>query len=166
MQINAKTYVYRSRWTQALLAIAFFGGCSALAVYQALQAPTGLVINGILHLGPTGARVFYWGLAGVGALFVLAGVWMVGNRLAHPQQVVLSADSVTLPFYRRFRPASATVPLAAIESLQTVSVNGQVFLYLYASGLRYTLLRDMFADNAAYDDFVAALQSATGLTLT
>jgi len=72
---------------------------AAAAVFFAFKLDTdrGLIIDGIIHLGVGGARIFYGVLGAFSIAFVVAGIIgvtrMRGGRLA----VELGEDSITMP---------------------------------------------------------------------
>ena len=66
-------YPYKPRPRVMLGCVAFFGLIAAGMTYEAITNDRGLILNGI-PLSPRGATIFYAVVAGVCALFVLAGL--------------------------------------------------------------------------------------------
>src|SRR5687767_2477724 len=91
---------YNPRWGVIIACAAFFGACSAFMAYKAAHNTVGLIINGIITLGPTGATAFYWVIAGLGAGFVLLALLLSARRLSSPQVLEVGTDALLLPHGR------------------------------------------------------------------
>lgn len=117
--------------------------------YKAAHNTVGLIINGIITLGPTGATVFYWIISGLGAGFVLMAILLTVRRIASPQVLELGTDALLLP-YGRFQRQISRIAYAEIQSVSEVQVSGQRFLYVTAGGLRYTITAALFPDRKTY----------------
>jgi len=46
-----------------------------------------------------------------------------------------------------------------MTAIKVIEFQGQVFLYVYADGLRYTIVRDMLPSKTDYDEIFTLLQS-------
>lgn len=108
------------------LIVLMFGGAAAFFAHQASTNDRGLIINGIIHLGPSGADVFYAVLAILSVGFVAIG--LLALRAFHARKslrVVIGKKHVTMP--GRFRAwegfqEDVTVPY---EDLASIAVGPQ-----------------------------------------
>ena len=128
---------------------AFFGVCSAFMAYKAVHNTVGLTINGVITLGPTGATLFYWVIAGLSAGFVLLALLLTAQRISSPQVLEVGTDALFLP-HGRFQRQTSRIAYADIQSVSEVEVSGQRFLYVTADGLRYTITASLFPEADSY----------------
>lgn len=140
---------YNPKWGAILACAAFFGGCSAFMAYKAMHNTVGLIINGIITLGPTGATVFYWVISALSAGFVLMAILLTVRRMASPQVLELGTDALFLP-HGRLQRKTSRIAYADIQSVSEVRVSGQTFLYVTAGGLRYTITASLFPNSESY----------------
>ena len=151
-----KEYAYKPKWTTVFLAGGFFGLCTALFVSLALTDNRGMIINGIIPLSPFGAKVFYWILAAASFAFVIGAGFLAFVRLTNPQRIAVTDDGMLFPA-GRWTGRECHVPFRSVTAVKQVEVHGQVFLYVYAEGLRYTVLRDMLPGKRDFDEIVSLL---------
>jgi hypothetical protein len=142
-------FPYNPKWRVILGGAVFFGVCSAFMAYKAAHNTVGLIINGIITLGPTGATVFYWIIAALGAGFVLLALLLTARRIASPQVLEVGADALLLP-HGRLQRQTSRIAYSDIQSVSEVKVSGQTFLYVIAGGLRYTITASLFPDTGSY----------------
>jgi hypothetical protein len=115
----------------------FFGACAIFMSWMASTNDRGLVLNGLLEFGPQGASVFFWMVAALSFLFVLAAAWIIFSSLVHGiPDVVLGAETISFP---RGFPVKRVFALryAEITGLSRSDVNGQRFLTLHTSGKKH-----------------------------
>ena len=77
-------YPYNPRWQMILFGAAFFGAGGVFMAHKAMHNSAGLIINGIITLGPTGAIVFYWVIAAACGVFVLGSLIFTIRRVVSP----------------------------------------------------------------------------------
>jgi hypothetical protein len=142
-------FAYNPRWTIILGAIVFFGACAAFMGYKAAHNSVGVIINGIITLGPFGATVFYWIIAALGAGFVVVGLLLTVRRIANPQILEMGTDALLLP-HGRFQRLKLRIAYSEIQGASEVEVSGQKFLYVFAGGARFTVTASLFADDESY----------------
>lgn len=63
-------FSYNPKWWAILACFVFFGACSAVMAHKATNNSVGLILNGVITIGATGATVFYWVISALGAGFV------------------------------------------------------------------------------------------------
>ena len=155
MQLPTR-YSYNGSWGRLLWVLLFFGSCSAFMAYTAAHNKAGLIIEGIIRLGPSGAAVFYWVNAALSGAFVLLGLLLMVNRIVNPQFLMLETDALLLPgglFQRR----TSRISYADIQECLEVQIYRQTFLHLAVYGRRFTINAALFphkADYAAVRDFL------------
>lgn len=149
---------YNPKWGVILGCAAFFGACSGFMAHKAAHNTVGLIINGIITLGPTGATVFYWVVSALGACFVLLGIMLAVRRIASPRVLELGADKLLLPF-GRFQRQTVCIAYADIQSVSEARVSGQTFLYVTAGGLKHTITASLFPDMETYSEVREFLMS-------
>ena len=65
--------------------------------YKATHNRVGLIINGIITLGPTGATAFYWGLAAICGMVVPVALLLTLRGLASHQFLEVGRHALLLP---------------------------------------------------------------------
>ena len=132
--------------------ILLFGG-AAIFFASELGTNRGLIINGIIHLGVAGARVFYGvlGLFSVGFVVVAAlGIaGLRGDRLT----VEVGDDEIVMPG-SPLRPRRKAFRYADVTSATLRTINRQEFLTLVDATGKSSLARS-HVGNAAFDTIVA-----------
>ncbi|HXJ56236.1 MAG TPA: hypothetical protein VNU68_06190 [Verrucomicrobiae bacterium] len=127
----------------------FFGACSAFTAHKAAHNTVGLIINGIIALGPSGATLFYWVISALGAGYVLLALLLTARRIASPQILEVGRDALLLP-YGRFQRQMSRIAYSDIQAVSEVQVLGQTFLYVTAGGLRFEITASLFPDSESY----------------
>ena len=133
-------------------AIPFFGAGAALFAFE-LGTNRGLIINGVVHLGVAGARVFYGVLAAVSIAFVVLGLLAIagmrGGRLAVElgEETIVTPGSTLRPRRREFR-------FAEITSATLQRIHRQEFLSFVDARGKGSVARSHVGD-AAFDTIVA-----------
>ena len=139
-------YRYVARLGKMLLVLLFFAGCLAFYVWRAATNDRGLIINGVIELGSSGATLFFATLAAASAGFVLIGLWALAAHFGAPSYLVFDEDALSIP--SRFGRKPRSVPYAAIRSMQLVRIQGQSMLQITTDGRSATLAAIMLASDA------------------
>ncbi|MEP6864120.1 MAG: hypothetical protein ABJE66_26075 [Deltaproteobacteria bacterium] len=131
--------------------ILLFGG-AAIFFASELGTDRGLVINGIIHLGVTGARVFFGMLALFSVGFVVVAALGIaalrGDRLA----VELGDDEIVMPG-SPLRPRTRAFRYSDVTSATLRTVSRQELLQLVDANSKSSLARSHVGD-AAFDKIV------------
>ncbi len=162
MSAIVKQYDYKPKWTIVFLAGGFFALCAVSFIYLALTDDRGAVINGIVRLSPTGAKVFYWVLAALSSGFVVAAALIAYVRLTVTQRIAITTDGILFPA-GGWTSQECYVAFRDIVALKRLEAYGEVFLYVYAGGLRYTVIKGMLPDKGGFEDIVSTLEAQTKL---
>ena len=140
------------------LASAFFGAIAFFMGREAMFNDRGLVINGLIHLGPSGATVFYWCIAAIGGAFVAIGIPALFVGLFSSRQVTLTATEISAPGFGFSRTATV-VKLADIQHLSTQVVQKQRFLNVFHTNGKLTINESFLPSRAAFEELCAAIAS-------
>ena len=117
---EATTIQLHRPYAQTMLAIVMFVGTTVFFAVKASTNERGLIINGIVHLDPGGADVFYAVFALLSAGITVMGI--VGTlRLSAIKEfrILLEEGSITFPAGPLYRVAEVTVPLDRIVAVET-----------------------------------------------
>jgi hypothetical protein len=139
-------YRYVARLGKMLLALLFFAGCLAFYVWRAGTNDRGLIINGLIELGTSGATRFFAAFALASGGFVLIGLWALAAHFRAPSYLVLDETALSIP--SRFGRKPRSVPYAAIRGVRLTRVQGQSMLQITTDGRNATLAAIMLASDA------------------
>ncbi len=103
-------------WLKLLLAIMFFGACTAFYVYRAVTDDRGLILNHLIEFSPQGARQFWWILGGLSFALVALGLIGCVNNLRGKQRIVLGREAISVPRGRWSRE-NVLVPYPQIQAV-------------------------------------------------
>jgi hypothetical protein len=92
-----KEFNYSISPVKMLLPLIMFGVCAGVFFHEAVTNYRGLIINGIIKLDTQGGTIFYYVMAGLSCLFVLAAIWGIINGLTVKQKLVIYSDGLGLP---------------------------------------------------------------------
>jgi len=104
-----------------ILAILMFGGCAVFLYFKATNNDRGLILNGLIEMGPEGADWFYailGILSGGMAAMGLFGTWRISQIKNF--QIDLGRKEMTFPAAPVFRTPVVTVPYDRIDSVELV----------------------------------------------
>jgi len=153
-----KEYKYLPNIITLFIVFCFFVLGFIYAAYLALTKDNAIVINGIIHLSPFGAKVFYWILTGIFCSFVILIVYgsivnvMILNRIA------ITSDGIILPS-GCFPPRESLLTFKEIEVLKIRNNKGQVHLSLYANGRWYKIAQCMLPKKSDFDEILSLLKT-------
>jgi hypothetical protein len=151
-----REYPYRPRWTAIVFAGGFFAACALVLGYRASDNHRGLIINGIIELGPDGATGFYYVLCALSVGFVIGSVFMAYHRLTFQQRLVFGGAAMTVPVSRWSR-ATKQIAYRDMRKMSMTVISGQTFLYVDHLGGRFTIVASMLPSQAAFDEVRALL---------
>ena len=150
------SHPYRPKpWMMALGCI-FFGAIAVFMAREAMFNDRGLVLNGLLHLGTTGATIFYGSVAAVSAVFVAIAIpgFIVG--LTSPHRVTVTDTEVSAPRFGFSRKVT-TVRFADIRDMSLQQVQRQRFLVIVHAGGKLSLIETFLPNREAFDEICLAL---------
>lgn len=157
------SHPYRPKaWVMAA-ASAFFGAGALFMGHEAIVNDRGLVINGLIHLGPDGATVFYWCIAALCAAFVAVGIpaFIVGLLSSH--RVTLTATEISAPRFG-FSRTPTVVKLMDVQNVNLQVVQKQRFLNIYHPSGKLTITESYLPSRAVFEELCSAIVSrAPGL---
>jgi hypothetical protein len=127
----------------------FFAVCALVIAEEAATNDRGLILEGIFRFSPHGATVFYWMLAGLSALFVLAALFLAVARLSTDRYLQLESDAVILP-HGFLQTKLSRVPYSSIATVSEVIVKGQKSLRLHTSSRKYAISASLLPSDHVY----------------
>ena len=148
-----REFPYRAKWTMLVLGICLFGATAAVFWIKAANNTRGVIVNGLIELGPLGATVFYWVLTAVGLLFTAIFLLLVGVRLASVCPLVVTDDGVYVPR----RPLLRRYDFAAfprITALSEQTIQRQRYLYIYHDGGKCSVMASMLPAKGDLDALI------------
>jgi hypothetical protein len=101
--------------------------------------------------------VFYWILAAASATFVIGAAFLAFVRLTTVRRIAITENGMLFPA-GRWTSRECHVPFERVTAVKQLEVSGQVFLHVYADGLRYTVVRDMLPGKGDFEEIVSLLQ--------
>lgn len=144
------TIPLRRPYPEALLALVMFGGCAAFFYFKAVNNDRGLILNGLIEMGPEGADWFYgvMGFLSAGlALMGLLGVWRI-SQIKH-FQIDLGRKDMTLPVGPLFRAPVVTVPYDRIDSVELLGEGEKATVIIREGDQAYSISGRWIADGWA-----------------
>ncbi len=158
MDGDVREYDYRHKWTMIVFCATFFSLCAAVLGVKAANNDRGLVINGLIELGPGGATLFYWVLTALCVGFVVIAALLAYLRLTVRMRLAFGVTGMTVPS-SHWTSEEKEIAYRDIVAVTEATVSGQRFLYVTHPGGKYTILASMLPSKAAFAeirDFLAA----------
>jgi hypothetical protein len=149
-------YQYRPTWTLIVSVAAFFGLAAVVLSSAAMENDRGLIINGIIHLDPEGATVFYWALTACSAGFVVIAAFLARHRFVFRQRLAFGSTGLIVPA-SRWSQEEKEIAYRDISALSEAKISGQRFLYITHSEGKYTINASMLPSKDAYAEFCELL---------
>jgi hypothetical protein len=112
----------RRPYKEAMLALVLFGACAVFFYVKASNNDRGLILNGLIEMGPEAADWFYaiLGILSAGlALMGLFGAWRISQIKNF--QIDLGRKELTFPAAPVFRAPLVTVPYDRIDAVEIVA---------------------------------------------
>lgn len=111
----------RRPYKEAILALVLFGACAVFFYVRATNNDRGLILNGIIEMGPEGADRFYaiLGILSAGmALMGLVGTWRISQ--IKDFHIHLGRKEMTFPAAPLFKTPVVSVPYDRIDAVELV----------------------------------------------
>ena len=143
-----RRYPIRPKTSTLVFVALFFGAGAIFFFWQALNNKRGLVLEGVIHLDPGQARVFYGVFCALSLGFVaLAAVTWITYSGRSPE-VVIDDATITTPGPLWRPDALRTVAFADITSVREQSMNRQHFLTLITPKQKISIVKSHLPDGA------------------
>lgn len=144
------SYAYKPKALSMALGLAFFAVCGVVLVNMARTNTAGLIINGLIDLGPADATLVYWGLASCSAIFCVLALLGIARGLTSAQKLTLGATGIRLP-KSAFSDSLVSVDYAHIRDMERQQIKGQHFLIIHHVHGKTTVTASMLPDQAIFD---------------
>lgn len=155
-------FPYHAKWSAALMGVLVFGASLAFYLYRALNNQAGMIIDGILELGPTGATRVYAAFATLLAVFVVIAILSIVRRYTHPKVLLLREDALVLP-HGHLQLRETIIPYAEIQAIEEVEFAGQPLLHIYTGGRKHIVAASLLPDRWIFQRVKQLLKAQIGL---
>jgi len=123
---------------------------------NAMVNERGLIINGLIHLEPSGATIFYWCMAALSAVFVVVAVPAFFVGLLSSQHVILTSTEISAPKFG-FSGKATVVKLSDIKSLSVQEIQKERFLNIQHANGNLSINASFLPDKAAFEELCSTL---------
>lgn len=151
MDSGTREFEYKPRWTSIVFGTVLFGAGAAILGNTAAHNHHGLIINGIIELGPGAATVFFWFLTVCSIGFVALNVLIAYHRLTYRQRIVFGPDAMTVPVSQWSREEKE-IAYRDIQDVSTTVSQGIYFLYITHSGGKFTITSSKLPSKAVFEE--------------
>jgi hypothetical protein len=151
-------YPYHAKPWVMIAGVLFFGACSVGMGYAAVTNDRELILNGIITFSVTGATLFYWCIAAVAVLFVVAALYAVITGLNRLMMVRLTTAELSSP-KSGFSKTPTLIPLQDIQEINLQSVQGQRFIRIISRLGKLDIAQSMLPDAASFEELYRELVS-------
>jgi hypothetical protein len=141
-------------------ASAFFGACLIFMGREAMFNDRGLIINGLIHLGPAGATIFYWCLAAVSGVFVAIGIPAFFVGLLSSRRVTLTATAISAPKFG-FSRAPTVVLLSDVQQVSLQKVQKHRFLNIHHAHGKLAIAESYLSSAAVFEALCSEIIART-----
>lgn len=139
----------------------FFGLCAMVLFWRALTNQRGLVIEGLIHLGPSVARGFYGVLCAASLGFVAIACFLLVVHSGRAHEVVVDDSGITTPGPAWRLDARRSVKFADITEIREQKISGQHFITLMTPEHKVWIAKSHLPDGA-FDEIVAFVRERVG----
>jgi hypothetical protein len=140
-----------------LLAVLFFGGCSALFAQLAVTNDKGLILNGIIRFSPQGAAVFYWVMFGLSTVFVGIGVAALISSFIAKREIIITSTSICSP-KGGFAKTNTLVNFRDIIGFDIQTIQKTRLLNIYYANGKLTIPASMVPGKEHFETLVWLMQ--------
>jgi hypothetical protein len=150
------SYPYKPRIGVMVLGAVFFAACAVVIGNKAATMDRGVVLGGLVELSADGARSFYWVLAGLSAVFVVAALFGIVAGIFSRQSLQLSESSLSVP-KNLWTRAPVVVPVSDISETRLRTISRQRMLLIRHSRGALNITEKMLPDRASFEAVRAAI---------
>ena len=151
-------YRYKARPWIMLGAMTFFGACAVGMGYAAITNDRGLILNGIFEFSIEGATIFYWCVASVSILFVIAAIFALIAGMSNPMLVRLTPIDFSAPKHA-FAKKPPVLKVSDITQISIQSIQKQRFIYIYTETENLNIAESMLPSSEAFEELHNSLLS-------
>jgi hypothetical protein len=149
-----KEFNYSIRPGKMILPLLMFSACAALFFFKAFNNDRGLIINGIIKLNEGQGTVFYYVIAGLSCLFVMAAIAAIINGLRVKQKLIICSDGLDLPIGKE----TARLYFSNIASAQMLDIyKTRIIEFVTKDKKEYSILDSKLGTKAEFDEVYALI---------
>jgi len=150
------TYPYKPKVIKTIVISIFLGALAAFMGYTAITNDQGLILNGVIRMGPMGASIFFWVLTLIMVFGLAAATLGLIKGRNSEKQIVLTDTTISAP-KSALNDQVVTVSYDDILNLTTQNVNGQHFVNIHHPGGKLVIPHAMLPNKATFDELVEIL---------
>ncbi|MFT3771675.1 MAG: hypothetical protein QM820_40200 [Minicystis sp.] len=129
------TIPLRKPYPELVLTLILFAACAFFFIHEANTNDRGLIINGIIHLDPGGADVFYAIMAIFSAGLTAMGLFgSVRLSAIKDFRIRIAGGSITFPAAPLYRTHEVEIPLDRVTAVETRPTGKAMTLVIHEDG--------------------------------
>lgn len=152
MQNNEIIYKYTMSWKMAIFLLVIGVLLSIFSFGEASSNTQGMIINGIIELGVTGASIFLWCLFLIMVLITLIGMYSIYEILRGKTKLVLNNEGLLFPTIL-FKKDAVLMLYQDISDLGFMNVNRALFLTFKYNGKKRLVAASRFQNDELFNEF-------------
>lgn len=146
-----RAYPYRLKWVLILGGLPLFGGWAFAVGREALRNESGMVLNGVIEVGPRFVTGLHWAFCALGLAGLAVSAWAGFLRLAYDRRVAFGPAGVAIPA-ARWSPREVEIACRDIRECTVARVGSNRFLHIAHPGGTHTVMAAMLRSGAAFDE--------------
>jgi hypothetical protein len=150
-----REYEYKPSWSVIIFVAVFFSSGAVFLYLKTVKSDRGLIIEGIIPLGPTGATLFFGALTLLSVGFVLLAAFLAYMRIVHRQRIAFTSDALIVP--APMGRGEMAIPYRSISGLSMIEVNWQRILYVSHTGGQASITASMLPSMAIFKEVCALI---------
>lgn len=150
--MEIKKYKYGGSIWWGLVGIFLFGASIPLMYQKATTNDVGLIINGIIEFGVSGAIIFYWVMFGFSIIATLMSVLVIFDGIFGKQKyLILYEDKISLP-YSFLALKVAEVSYKDIKQVKEYQAGTAHVLEMTTAERKFVINRQLMPNKASYEE--------------
>ncbi len=149
-------YPYKTKVVKTVIISIFLAALAAFMGYTAVTNEQGLILNGIIKMGPMGATIFFW----VITLIMVFGLAIIALGLIKgrgiQRNVVLTDTTISAP-KSALNNNIVTIAYTDIHDVTTQRVSGQHFVNIHHPEGKLVISDAMLPNKKVFEELVESL---------
>ena len=151
-----KEYPYVLSIFHILAALSMGIGGGTFMAFKAHHNNVGVIINGIIELGPNGATIFYWVVAITVYSFAIIGILGLISRMKGYNRIGLTAEGIIVP-NPPWKLGESFLPYHSIRGLAQSKINNINILTIKTNNGSYRIAGNRLNDADAFNNITQTL---------
>jgi len=148
MMLEEKIYKYSGKWITFFLGALIFGSSLFFFYYKALYNKKGLIINNIIELNISEAKIFYWILFTLSFLMTLGVFYGIYSKIKRNNYLIIDNDKIIIPtvgFQKK-----AIIVFRKISKVNETKINGNTIFTIYFENKKRSIVSSLFSKKKEY----------------